>query len=308
MKVSSSSVSDSHRSAIVADPALRVALERFVRAKVPPSEVDDIVQASLTDALATTEGPETEEEIRRWLYGIVRHKIADHFRRAARERAPDVGEASEELAEQTPHSARDLLRWAEQELPEGEQAKSTLEWMLREGQGEKLEHIAEQEALAAPRVRQRVSRLRRYFRERWAQQLAAVAAIVLVVLAGLLIWASRTDPQPRIVRDVPSAIPPLEQRVGELRQRAFEDCQQERWQECLDGLDEAQRLDPVGDARPDVQRARKQATDALVPAPEPESSSRPVPSGLTLPPVLKTAPKLPSKAAPHFSDKVGSGK
>lgn len=281
---------------------MRVALERFVRAKVPASEVEDIVQASLTDALASAGGPETEEEIRRWVYGIARHKIADHFRRAAREREPDAKQPQDEAAEPAPHSARDLLRWVERELPEGDQAKSTLEWMLREGQGEKLEHIAEEESVAAPRVRQRVSRLRRYFRERWAQQLAAVAAVALVVLVGLLIWASRREPEPEIVRDVPSAVPPLQQRVGELRREALEDCRRERWQRCLDRLDEAQRLDPAGDARDEVQRARRLATEALAPAPEPERSARPEPST----PAPRTTSTLPDKAPslPSFGSDV----
>ncbi len=296
----------------MADRGLREALERFVRAKVPASEVEDILQASLTEALAAVTAPDTEEEIRRWIYGIARHKIADHYRRAARERAPDSKNLADAPAESVPHSARDLLRWAEQELPEGEHAQNTLDWMLREGEGEKLEHIAEEENVAAPRVRQRVSRMRRYFRERWAQQLAAVAAVVLLVLAGWWIWASRVEPQPRIVRDVPSAIPPLDQRVGELRRRAFEDCAAERWQKCLDQLDEAGRLDPAGDTRDDVQRARRSATEALAPAPDvsslpieapspkptTSSSIRPVPTTKTVP----FSPKAPSKAGPMGTD------
>jgi hypothetical protein len=71
--------------------------------------------------------------------------------------------------------------------------------MLREGEGEKLESIAESEALPAPRVRQRVTRLRRHLRTRWAAEIAALAALgVLVILA---IWLVRREkPRQDVVR------------------------------------------------------------------------------------------------------------
>ena len=78
-----------------------------------------------------------------------------------------------------PQSALDLMRWAQKELPAGKENEQTLEWMLREGEGEKLETIAAEANVPAPRVRQRVSRLRRYYKARWAAQTAAVAALLL---------------------------------------------------------------------------------------------------------------------------------
>jgi hypothetical protein len=80
----------------------------------------------------------------------------------------------------------DLMRWARKELPEGKENEQTLEWMLREGEGEKLENIAAEANVPAPRVRQRVSRLRRYVKARWAAQTAAVAALLLVSIAIFL--------------------------------------------------------------------------------------------------------------------------
>jgi DNA-directed RNA polymerase specialized sigma24 family protein len=284
---------DSPRTDLFADPGLRKALARFVRGKVPHHEIEDIVQASLADALAAPRIPDDDVEVRRWVHGIARHKIADYYRLRAREGAPDQADP-DVPAESAAHSARDLLRWAERQLPQGPQAQRTLDLMLREGDGEKLEWIAEEENVEAPALRQRVARMRRFLRERWAQQLAAVAAVLLIVLAGFLLWRRQVDPEIPIVRDVPSAEPsPL--RLGrELRRLALEDCQAERWQPCLDGLDRAQELDPDGDRSVEVQGARETAVRALTPPPPPPTSSAPAPSP------VRTDTPLPPKAPTHF--------
>jgi DNA-directed RNA polymerase specialized sigma24 family protein len=173
------------------DPALTATLSQFVRARVPASEVDDIVQSTLADAIASENAPENDEEIPRWVQGICRHKVVDWFRRMRREvprdlEVEDVAAGGEGAQGDGAHqaAAHDLLRWAERELPAGEEHARTLEWMLREGDGEKLETIAEEENVPAPRVRQRVSRMRKHFRARHAAQLAALAAL-LAIAVGL---------------------------------------------------------------------------------------------------------------------------
>jgi DNA-directed RNA polymerase specialized sigma24 family protein len=197
------------RQAFLSDPSLAAGLRRFVRARAPLAEVDDIVQSTLADALASHTAPHEGAELQPWLYGIARNKIADVFRRARREAGREPLPA-EELAvadSVQPASTRDLLRWAERELPAGEGSQSTLEWMLREGDGEKLETIAAEENVPAPRVRQRVARLRRHFRARWAAQLAA-AAVIAVVLALLVAQLLHKND---IARPEPPAPPPTMQ-------------------------------------------------------------------------------------------------
>jgi RNA polymerase sigma factor (sigma-70 family) len=201
----------------LADPKLTASLSHFVRARVPESDAEDIVQATITDALDAAQHPEQDEEIVRWVHGICRHKVIDWFRRARREVPRDL-ESGEDgpvaaAAESAPQSAMDLLRWAKKELPEGEEHAKTLEWMLREGEGEKLETIAAEANLPAPRVRQRVSRLRRYYKARWAAQAAAVAALLLVALA--IVLALRSHKQERVAPApgpsiLPSSMPTME--------------------------------------------------------------------------------------------------
>ena len=209
-------LSSSRLVAKLTDPSLTAALSQFVRARVPAPEVKDIVQSTLTAALDAEHHPEEEEDIVRWVHGICRHKMVDWFRRARREVPRDL-ESPEEgpvaAAESAPQSAMDLLRWAQKELPAGEENEKTLEWMLREGEGEKLESIAAEANVPAPRVRQRVSRLRRYYKARWAAQAAALAALLLIALAIALALRQKEDqvapaPGPSLVPTLVPTEPP----------------------------------------------------------------------------------------------------
>ncbi len=66
-------------------------------------------------------------------------------------------------------------------------SEATLRWMVREADGDKLEAIAADEALPAERVRQRVSRLRRWMRGRW---LAELAVVTMLAVAGASVLAT----------------------------------------------------------------------------------------------------------------------
>jgi DNA-directed RNA polymerase specialized sigma24 family protein len=187
--------------AALADPRFRRALTQMVRKRVPEHDAEDIVQSAFAEALAAPGAPHDADALRRFIWGIARHKVADFYRRARREHL-DVPELE---APGAPHSEAALLRWATRELPPGKDAEQTLEWMIREGEGEKLEAIAESENLPAPRVRQRVSRLRRHLRERWAVELAALAAIGAMI--ALIAWEMTRRPDKPITHDVPPPAP-----------------------------------------------------------------------------------------------------
>jgi hypothetical protein len=249
-----------------------------------------VVQATIADALASQAAPGDEEGFRRFVYVIARNKVADHYRRHSRELLDD--EIDDAPGSQDAVSARDLLRWAQESLPSSED-KSTLEWMLREADGDKLEHIAREENVPAPRVRQRVSRLRKYLRARWAAQLAAAGVAGLLVVLGV-VWLQR----PQKV-EIESEKDKLIEDGQRLRRAALERCRAERFRECLEGLDRASRLDPQGDRSEAVRDARKAAAEALAPKPElPEPTPAPAPSqsapvpapSATAPPRQKLAP------------------
>ncbi len=285
---------------LLSDPRLRADLTRLVRRRVPESDVDDIVQAALVEALAG-KAPEEPELLRRWIFGVVKHKVADFYRRARRERPG--GDVADTAADSSPGRARELLDWASKELPDQEEAGQTLEWMLREGEGEKLQTIALQEKVPAPRVRQRVSRLRRHYRARWAARIAALAA--LGVVAFLFVWLLRRKKhEDVIVREAPapsaSTPGPLQKKAEADRALAFEACDHQRWHECVRLLDEAAALDPAGDTAPAVTRARERAQRALTPAPPPSvaPTHAPTPTPTVRPSAIPTAVPTPASTLP----------
>ncbi len=317
----------------LAEPALRRAVEAAVKRRVPGDDAEDIVQAALADILSAACVPEDAEEFRRFVFAVTRNKVFDHFRRRAREVPED--DALEPVASEAPLAARDILRWAEQKLPDSE-AQHTFEWMLREGDGEKLEQIARDANLPAPRVRKRVSRLRRYLRERWAAELLLSALGLVVLAAGAIYYFEHHHKPDDIAKHEPEVLPEPpaspEQQGRELRRAALERCQNGTAQQCLDGLDRARALDPNGDAAPEVVHARSAAGARLAPAPsaapaprlESVPSARPVRSRApistesslpSVPPTPTPSPsgssdspseRTPRKASPHKANTQSS--
>jgi DNA-directed RNA polymerase specialized sigma24 family protein len=258
-------------------PDLRTALIAMVRKRVPESEVEDIVQSTLADAIESPHAPTDSESLRRWIFGVAKNKVVDYHRRAGRE----TFELPEVPGKPAPHAEADLLRWAEKHLPPGDENKTTLDWMLREGEGEKLEWIAEAEKVPAPRVRQRVSRLRRHLKDHWQKEVALLATLG-VLITILMVVLKKKEPEPIANEDLP--------RAAEIRKQAFEKCLAYEWKDCVERLDAAKQLDPAGESRPEVKQARENAKKALTlpPSPVPTSSSTPTP------PSDRSAPWVPS--------------
>ncbi|MEP7052137.1 MAG: sigma factor [Pseudomonadota bacterium] len=206
-------------SARLADPALREALLRYARRRLPQIEVEDLVQNTLTDALVSANPPGDEREFQRWVHGIARHKVADLYRRRGRTPLLDA-ELDGKVGRSDPGPATgELSQWIERELPQTDGAQATLHWLLRESDGETLDEIARDEALPAPRVRQRVSRLRRHLHTRWLALGAAGLGLLLYAGTSLYLWRSQKSPEisketPAHVRPSNDALAPLPSPAG----------------------------------------------------------------------------------------------
>jgi DNA-directed RNA polymerase specialized sigma24 family protein len=288
------------------DPALRRSLEEFVRRRVPVADVDDVVQTVLCDALVAPGRPSDPDELRRWLIGVARHKVIDLHRVARREppaELPDLPTAP------PPLEARGMARWAEEQAGGERSAQTTLRWMAREGEGEKLETIAQEAQVPAAQVRQRVSRMRRWMKERWAAELAAVAMLGAVALAAWWLLARRVEPPE--AREIPGPAPtilpeppaPL-QRARALRADALHECERGAWRACLDGLDEARGLDPIGDEEPATRAARAGAEEALRRAPSATATAKPAPAFTGLLPSDGSTPAEKGKSTGTGTGKI----
>ncbi|HYP74323.1 MAG TPA: RNA polymerase sigma factor [Polyangiaceae bacterium] len=281
----------SSKATLLGDPTLREGLLQYARRRLPPAEVEDIVQNTLTDALIAEDPPSDPAEFRRWVHGIVRHKIADNYRRRQRLPVPSA-EVDQNAAAASP-SVSELGQWIESELPKTDHAQATLHWLLREGEGETLEEIARDVDLPAPRVRQRVSRLRRHLHTRWLA-LGAAGLITLLGAGALLYRASKQAVVlPSIARE---PLTPLE-RARSLRQEALRQCASGAYPECIAGLDQARELDPDGERASAIGDARAAAASAERPRPAPRL---PAGSPSTSPPNNQPGerPYVPNELAP----------
>lgn len=280
---------------------LRDDLLALVRKRVPASDAEDVVQSTLMEALAAKGAPSEHEPFRKFAFGVAKNKIADYYRRSKREtldEAPDAESPPEN------HEGRSLLHWAEERLPNAE-SKKTFGWMLREGDGEKLETIAEDESVPAPRIRKRVSRLREHLRAHWKHEVALLAALGV---ASLVFFILRGRKDPDIVEDTPRPVPQQTEpeRLAEpIRNKAHNDCAAGRFVDCLEGLDRARVIDPAGDSKPGVAADRRNALDALnapraAPTTSLQKTQTPQPSYAPSPKMLgpKAAPATPAKPGP----------
>ena len=277
---------------LLADPGLREGLLKYARRRLPPAEVEDLVQNTLTEALVAANAPSDQADFRRWVHGIARHKIADSYRR--RGRLPIVSADLDQSPADPSGSTGELSQWIERELPKTDNAQATLHWLLREGDGESLDEIARDVDLPAPRVRQRVSRLRRHFHTRWLA-LGAAGLLSLLGVGALFYRALQpTVVPPSIARE---PLTPLE-RARILRENALPRCAAGAYPECIAALDRAKALDPSGENASAIREARAAAANPARPAGSAPTSA---PSAKSTP--KQPAPKqhAPSKLEPKLS-------
>ena len=254
---------DSGEAARLADPAIRAMLVGYARSRVPEADAEDVVQTILVAALAAPRVPSGPVELRRWLIGIARHKVADLHRERKRLRTGEVpAQAVEALDE-----ASEWLLWAEKQVQDRDGARA-LSWLARESEGEKLAQIAASETVPAPQLRQRVSRLRRLLQRRWRAELAVLS---LLLLAGLIGWRLLHPAEPQALPELSPHLGPFHisadghGRIAalEMRLQAVAACDQGLWQECLDILEGSIALAPESADEPLVKLTRARAQQAL---------------------------------------------
>ena len=273
------------RRARLSDLRLQAALHRFVRCRLNGGDAEDVVQDTLADALEATRAPEDSTELRKWVFGIARRKVADHWKRRGRH-APLRDDEGIQPSE-SEVDVVDLVRWAQREVGDHPEDQRTLRWMVREGLfGETLASIAAESGLPAAQVRQRVSRLRRALRSKWIVQLGLAAMTVVLLAIG---WSTVVERPYEPVR--PDGVAVLEPRIQDatkLRSDAEAACSTGDWFMCEQSLDEAKAVDPDGERADLVMRLRELIVRLRAPSPAPLPKTEPTP---TAPPQETPAPE-----------------
>jgi hypothetical protein len=93
----------------------------------------------------------------------------------------------------------------------------------------------------------------------WRRRPAVVVPIALALAAAVALVVEAERPPPPVAH-----APPPEtsaERAVSLRREAGEACGQQKWQACLEDLDEARALDVAGDQAPEIQALRRAAAE-----------------------------------------------
>jgi len=163
----------------VAEPATRSSISAYMRRRGLYEDADDLAQTVLCDALAVEAVPAESSDLPRWITGIARRKAADERRRRARWKRDELPE----LGATTQPEVLDMLQRIDADVVDREERRS-LGWLMREHAGETLFDLAREEAIHPATLRQRICRLRRQLRARYAWPLLVLFGVGLGVAAA----------------------------------------------------------------------------------------------------------------------------
>jgi DNA-directed RNA polymerase specialized sigma24 family protein len=286
-------VSLDFRNKLLSDPELTASVKRVLRARgVEPQDLDDKSQDTLLSAFRAANLPSTKPEARQYVHAVARYTAIDWADERAQDpiqiafaTRPDAVRADEEgdganrdgadleaiTAEATtPHAeeeareAAELARKVVERVAHRHPRAFRLFWRAKV-LGEPETDLAAQERVSAGRLRKQVSDARKWMHET-VQELTTVLAVVFVLIGigrSLMQRREMQEPLPDSRTAAPQGPTPLGE-AARLRHHAFEACDAGRWNECVQFLDDARRLDSPGDTDARVQEARARAQAAQV--------------------------------------------
>ncbi len=253
------------RDALPRDRALLEKLTGTAAHKLPASDVGDVLQETVMAACLARQLPGGSGDARdRYVFGILRFKIADWLEK--RKKQQEIAEKAEaHVAAQ----AVDADHVADRDFVDKlvtfvkPHQHSDLRSLLRCKIGRvPMTVIARERGEEYEAFAKRLNRL-------WRQLQAAVSMGGVLVLLLMLL---QPRPERPLAYDEPGEValnePALSTHYGQsdpmdfakvLRGEAFRACMNNKWQECLDGLDAARELDPAGENDPVVAAARSDA-------------------------------------------------
>jgi RNA polymerase sigma factor (sigma-70 family) len=246
----------------LATAEVRAAIERALRG-IPREDREDAVQEVLARALTVAEPP-TLEECVALVVRIAKNLSVDELRKKVTRGKVDAGAIEDpddvEGPDRGPSSHREplddkkQLAFVKAQIDAGEIPERTAKMLEGVADGVRQDEVAKELGLAHSTVRNEVGKARAKLRAGWAAYVAAAGVVVALIVVWLVLRGKRDE----------VTLPTPEQRAEEMRAVALRECDEERWQACLDGLDRARDLDQHGDQHPRVVAARRHAEEALL--------------------------------------------
>jgi DNA-directed RNA polymerase specialized sigma24 family protein len=239
----------------VAAPAVRAKVLAVIGKRVPAGDRDDVAQAAFVRLLLIATLPESDDELLALAVVVTRGQVVDHYRRSAvREaRVADGAEVdaiafdADVAGAHVREEWRGSLAFVEAEVAAGRVEPEILRWARRLAAGDTLAEIAADENIPETTLKNRLRQARVHLRKHWRKYGGGVAAF-----AALLALALHEEPG-EVTAPYPSAW--LHQ-AQEARERATVDCRDGAWHACEEQLDQASRLDPDSEGRPEVKALR----------------------------------------------------
>jgi RNA polymerase sigma factor (sigma-70 family) len=262
--------------ATFASSDVRAAIAKALRQQyVPSAEIEDLTQEVLVKALALDEPPVTAAECVAVARKMATDLAVDRMRRrrqrgrfhAGLAEDPDNHAASDTPASDVPERIDQgrqidfVQRAIAAELITARQV-AILE---AEMDGVPQSKIARRLRVAYQTVRNDLTQARATMRKSWAAYATATLAALLAVLTGVLRDRSRptlatTDvPEPDLDHAITAPEPTPQETADALRRMALHACDMKDWDACFETFGRAAALDPAGESKPWVQKARREA-------------------------------------------------
>src|SRR5580704_7603610 len=241
----------------VADARLKSALDRWIRGRVPEADAPDMVQNVLAALLAHAHPPDTVDGLIALGRRMLQHDLIDHYRHRETVRGAEVcaldDQHAETIAPAAPAGAWDGFDVAKRArlvnalVARGQLTDVDVD-VLERADAEGYPALAAELGTTDQALRVRAHRKRALLREGWTRYAAYGSGLAVLVLIAYAFW-DRPDnvaaPSPGPGPEQHEPAPP--ERAASLRAAASRACADSQWKECLDRLDDARAIDPVGD-------------------------------------------------------------
>ena len=273
------------QAAYLASPEVRAAIQAVLKRRtVPDDDLEDLTHDVIERALVAPSPPASLEECKAIVTKMANDLAIDSWRRTRRRSKVNAGlyenpddRPGPALGPGDAVYAREQIAFFRGQVDKGAITGRQAAILARHAENVPGAEIADELRVAHQTVHNELSAGRRALRASWA----AYAAVGVLASVSLILWllhdrdrTAKKTPREEIRPD-PSAGPqtptPL-QIARDLRRDALHDCDVGKYDECLDGLDQAARVDPAGDASPVVKKARENAVQWIIdhPAPIPD--------------------------------------